>query len=108
MIYGPQFVLKSSSVFCLEDKKCYVWGNNFYGELGLNDKDKRFTPTLLQNEKITSVASGLHHTIFLTAEHTCYVVGLNEEGERYNSLYYNFQTMKEFLLLLVVIIIQSV
>src|SRR5437870_491709 len=64
---------------CLtKNNNCYVWGHNYFGQLGLNDKNNRYTPTLLNlpnNEKITFITCGEYNTICLTNNDNCYVWG---------------------------------
>ena len=35
------------TIYLTENNLPYVWGDNYYGELGLGDTNNRFTPTLL-------------------------------------------------------------
>src|SRR5438093_1251819 len=64
------------------------------GQLGLGDTNNRNIPTLLKlsnNEKISFITCGNHHTICLTKNNNCYVCGYNKFGQlglsdRYPSL----------------------
>jgi len=70
-------------------KKCYVFGNNIYGQLGLGHDYGRNIPTELilknlknlKNDHITYVACGFYHTIVLTVRKKCYVFGRNDSGQ---------------------------
>src|SRR2546426_68161 len=65
---------------------CYIWGDNRYGQLGLNDFDYRGvkSPTLLSfpnNEKISFITCGGYHTTCLTKNDNCYTWGNNYYGQ---------------------------
>ena len=65
--------------------KCYVWGNNEYGELGLGDNNNRTSPQeLVLPGKIISVCCGNQHTTALVkigSSQKCYVWGYNGYGQ---------------------------
>ena len=58
--------------------KLYSWGGGMYGKLGLGDDKNRLEPTPclhLQNEKVTQIATGMFHSIVLTASGDVYSFG---------------------------------
>lgn len=67
-----------------EDYKVYAWGFNAKGQLGVNDCTYRSNPTLIQSlsgYKIVAVATGKHHSLFLTDEGDVFSCGDNSHGE---------------------------
>ena len=52
----------------IENNELYVWGANYYGQLGLGDFTNRLKPTLnsfFKNKKILKMECGRHHCIAL-------------------------------------------
>jgi len=74
-----------SHVLCLtENNLCYVWGFNYYGQLGLGHKNNVSSPALLSlpdNERISFIACGYGHTLCLTENNLCYAWGWNNYGQ---------------------------
>lgn len=67
-----------------EDYKVYAWGFNSKGELGLNDCVYRSNPTLVESlsgYKIVAIATGRHHSLFLTDNGIVLSCGDNSHGE---------------------------
>ena len=64
-------------------RKCYVFGNNYNGQLGLGHKNNINIPTelLIPNEEITSVIGKYLNSAVLTSSGKCYVCGFNECGQ---------------------------
>jgi len=79
------FIYVTKHAICLtENNLCYVWGKNWYGELGLGEINNRTSPALLtlpNNERISFITSGGDHTVCLTEDNLCYVWGYNEYGQ---------------------------
>lgn len=66
------------------DGRCYVWGRNEKGQLGLGDQLNRNTPTLLEalkDIKIVGASCGRHHTVLLTSTGESYAMGANTYGQ---------------------------
>lgn len=66
--------------------RCFVWGRNEKGQLGLGDTINRNTPTLLNHSntkdlKITGAACGRHHSAIITSAGDSYTMGLNTYGQ---------------------------
>lgn len=61
-----------------------TFGRNPYGQLGLDDTETRYGPTLvpgLEDKNIIGAACGRHHTLFLTDTGTVYACGDNRSGQ---------------------------
>ena len=71
------------NVISLKSGKCYSWGENKWGQLGLGDTLNKWYPEEIQglNSDICSVKCGLYHTTALTKYDQCYVWGNNEYGQ---------------------------
>ena len=73
--------------FCLtENKKCYAWGNNYDGQLGINESLpylKKFPNLLIlpNNEIIKFITCGDNHSFCLTENKKCYAWGNNYDGQ---------------------------
>ena len=71
----------------LSSNKLYVWGNNEYGQLGIDNKihNKLVSPRELElnslESKIVSIKCGRYHTFILTQLGTCYSWGANDFGQ---------------------------
>lgn len=72
------------SVIVTEDGKCMTFGRNPYGQLGLDDSNTRYSPTVvpgLEDKNIIGAACGRHHTLFLTDTGTVFACGDNRSGQ---------------------------
>ena len=72
---------ENHSIALTENKNCFVWRRN-YGQLGLDDRKDRSSPTLLQKvigfkqgDYFISITSGGDHNIGITHDKKCYVWG---------------------------------
>jgi alpha-tubulin suppressor-like RCC1 family protein len=66
------------------DGKCYAFGRNDKGQLGVGDFVSRNRPTLikaLEHIKISKVAVGKTHTLFLSSGGEVWVAGSNSFGQ---------------------------
>ena len=76
--YGHNIVLTKTN-------KCYVWGQNQYGQLGLGHHDDESLPQeLLGVSNVIFMSCGGHHTVVLMKyEHInkCYIWGRNDYGQ---------------------------
>lgn len=62
--------------------KVYAWGANYYGQLGLKDKENRYTPEQVEElSNIREISSGINHTIARDGNGFIYVTGTNKQGE---------------------------
>lgn len=60
----------------------YAWGANYYGQLGLNDKENRYAPVKVEElSDIREISSGINHTIARDGNSYSYVTGTNKQGE---------------------------
>lgn len=60
----------------------YAFGNNYYGQLGLNDIIDRNVPTpIVQIDNVISISSGKNHSLLLTDDGEVYAFGDNESGQ---------------------------
>jgi len=62
----------------------WVWGNNYYGQLGIGDTTKRILPTELtafRGKPIAQVACGGNHTMVLLGNGELWAMGRNNEGQ---------------------------
>ena len=60
----------------------YAWGANYYGQLGLNDKENRYAPIKVEElSDIREISSGINHTIARDGNSYSYVTGTNKQGE---------------------------
>ena len=80
----------ATSVHCSEEhaivlssnnKKCYGWGDNYCGQLGLGDTVKRSDLCIINLNDVESVNCGEEHTVALTSHHEVYVWGSNKHGQ---------------------------
>ena len=64
--------------------RLYTWGRGIFGQLGHNDTENKFIPTLVKNLSvkmpIRQVACGWQHTMCLTQAGKVYSWGYGEEG----------------------------
>ncbi|XP_037787011.1 E3 ubiquitin-protein ligase MYCBP2-like isoform X1 [Penaeus monodon] len=62
----------------------YTWGSNSYGQLGVGDLISRGSPIMVRlppNVRVTQVAAGSNHTIFLTSNGQIYTCGDFQKGQ---------------------------
>ncbi|KAL9641695.1 hypothetical protein ABK040_016392 [Willaertia magna] len=76
------------SVFLTCFKKLFIYGSNMMGQLGGGSSVKAFDnivewkkTDLPFNEKVLTIACGLHHTILLTERSRIFVCGYNDYGQ---------------------------
>lgn len=81
-------VTSSGHSLALDDNnKLWVTGNNFGGQLGLGDKENRFSfePVTIAgfapNVTIKSIAAGVQHSLVLTSDGKLWVAGSNMRGQ---------------------------
>ena len=72
--------------------KCYSWGTNKYGQLGIGSQKSTATPTLIESladERVVQICCGAYHSLALTLEGDVFSWGHNtfaQLGDRtYNS-----------------------
>ena len=67
----------------LKSGKCYMWGMNYYGQLGLGISDfkKIELPIELPLSNIVSISCKKHHVFALTTSNECYGWGKNKYGQ---------------------------
>ena len=66
------------------DNKLYVWGSNYYGQLGLADYDNRYIPTELtffRDSPIKDIGSKDFSSLILTEDGKLYSFGYNRNGQ---------------------------
>lgn len=68
------------------DGKVYVWGQNQYGQLGINDTLSRQTPvklepSLFQNDPVVFIAAGPFHSAAVTRNGLLFTWGCNRDGQ---------------------------
>ncbi len=73
----------SHTIALKTDGTLWSWGNNFFGQLGVNDTTSRSTPvtTLLGGNNWKSIACGNDHTIALKTDGTLWSWGLSASGQ---------------------------
>jgi len=77
----------SYTVAVAEDGSPWVWGWNWFGQLGLGDCEQRWAPTLLGKEvtfggsRVHMAACGSSHTLFVTQEGRLWVCGNGGKGQ---------------------------
>ncbi|XP_064119634.1 E3 ubiquitin-protein ligase MYCBP2-like isoform X5 [Macrobrachium nipponense] len=75
--------LHHSVVLC-SNGETYTWGSNSYGQLGVGDLISRGSPVMIRlppNVRVTQVASGSNHTVFLTSGGQIYTCGDFQKGQ---------------------------
>ena len=70
------------TVVLKKDGTAVLWGQNYFGNLGLGDKNNRYTPCPMRlDKKVRFVACGGYHTIVYTEEKELWASGWNTKGE---------------------------
>ena len=72
------------SLFLSSNKKLYVCGHGYLGQLGLGNNKNINLPTIvkcLSNKTIIEIAAGWSHSLVLTSEGNVYSTGCNKYGE---------------------------
>jgi hypothetical protein len=72
------------SLFVTADGSVWALGGNYFGQLGLGDITDRFTPepvTVPGGKKVTAVAAGYSHSLFLTEDGELWAMGRNNLGQ---------------------------
>ena len=73
---------RDHSLALTKSGEVYAWGLNESGQLGLGDKEDRFTPTKVPGlPRVKAIAAGLEHSLALTESGEVYAWGRNEYGE---------------------------
>ncbi len=105
-----QFVLDFSSFLLTEEGRCFVWGTNEDGQLGLGDKLDKNTPVefdlkclnLTRTDKVKQFVINFGSSFLLTEEGRCFVwgkntcgtLGLEDEKKRKNPVEFNFMRLR--------------
>ena len=74
----------SGSLHCIavaKSGKCYTWGSNNCGQLGLGNNANSYSPKELLLQNIVSIGCGYQHTIVTTIDTKIYVWGDNQYGQ---------------------------
>lgn len=69
------------SIVITSNGQVYTFGQNTFGQLGLNDTNSRAEPTLAPLTNIVRAAVGLLHSLFVTSSGQVYSCGLNGSGQ---------------------------
>jgi alpha-tubulin suppressor-like RCC1 family protein len=70
------------SLALAENGDLFAWGSNEFGQLGLDDSDKRMTPTKVDIlSKITMMAAGSNHSFALRSNGQLFAFGRNDYGQ---------------------------
>ena len=81
------FCGKYHSFYMNKHQHIYAWGMNNHGQLGLNTRTPKTTPTHVsdmdpyEGDYFVSLTGGEHHTIGLMKSGCVYCFGNNEEGQ---------------------------
>ena len=59
----------------------YAWGNNQFGNLGLNDRDDKYTPVKTDLAGIREVSAGDYHTAIIDSDYNMLTAGYNYYGQ---------------------------
>jgi alpha-tubulin suppressor-like RCC1 family protein len=71
-------------ILLLNSKVAYACGNNFYGQLGTNNKIKQYRPIKLDganNANVVDICCGAYHSMFMKLDKTVFSCGLNNYGQ---------------------------
>jgi alpha-tubulin suppressor-like RCC1 family protein len=84
-ITGVQYVAagNNSSFYIKDDGTLWAAGYNYYGELGLGDKENKtsFTQVSSAGNNVKTVSAGARHTVILKTDGTVWVTGYNFNGQ---------------------------
>ena len=69
------------SIVVTKSGKCYTWGRNNIGQLGLGHTIDTNLPQEISLQNIISIACGYDHTIAVTTNNKIYAWGSNEHGQ---------------------------
>lgn len=76
---------KNHSLFLTKEGAVYSWGDNTYGELGVNSNTRNVeSPSLVpffREKKVKDIAAGARHSLVLDFEGNLYAFGDNSEGQ---------------------------
>ncbi|KAJ9577236.1 hypothetical protein L9F63_006210 [Diploptera punctata] len=72
-----------SSLAVTKDGELFVWGSNTYGQLGIPKSKVQYSniPIKIDVPEITSVSSGLRHTVMITKDGKVLVCGNGRKGQ---------------------------
>ncbi|KAL3282791.1 hypothetical protein HHI36_005957 [Cryptolaemus montrouzieri] len=82
--YAISGCVAAHNVIVTEEGKCMTFGRNTFGQLGLDDTNTRYAPTLvpvLEDKNVIGAACGRNHTLILTDTGTVYACGDNRSGQ---------------------------
>ena len=68
------------SVACVNDDEWYIWGSNYYGELGMGNDDNQYMPRRISLGNIKLIECGDSCTFALTLGGDVYAWGFNCDG----------------------------
>jgi alpha-tubulin suppressor-like RCC1 family protein len=73
----------NSSFYIKNDGTLWAAGYNYYGELGLGDKENKtsFTQVSSAGNNVTAVSAGARHTVILKTDGTVWATGYNFNGQ---------------------------
>jgi len=74
----------SHSIGLTEEGEVYVWGSNFYGQLGIENSvnEKKLSKVVsLSNKRIVQIVGGGHHTHCVTSDGEIFSAGYNGSGQ---------------------------
>jgi alpha-tubulin suppressor-like RCC1 family protein len=84
-ISGVQYVAagNNSSFYIKDDGTLWAAGYNYYGELGLGDRENKtsFTQVSSAGNNVKAVSAGARHTVILKTDGTVWVTGYNFNGQ---------------------------
>ena len=76
---------KTKNMIQSDSSEVYFWGNNHYGQLGVDNKeyeDCLYLPKLMRyNTGISLISCGFEHSFFLTCDGQIYCMGSNNYGQ---------------------------
>ena len=59
----------------------YSWGNNQFGQLGLEDNADRYEPTRTEDTSLLAVSAGEYHTVLINSSYDLLTAGFNYYGQ---------------------------